>query len=144
MTEQPALLPEEPFDPSQMLPEGLSDVPMSRWPKELVRGLEVIEGVFKLGGMADEEAFHFAAAAMLALADYNGGRDWYLPRGDALKTALRDAKIYRMAHANNIFTLADEHGITPRHIWRIIHQQRALHIRKIQLPLFPDAASPSI
>lgn len=136
---QPDLLPSQPLDAQGLFAAALDDIPKARWPQELVRGIEVIENVYKLAGLADDEAFRLARAAMLALADYGGGRDWYLPRGDALQTALRDAEIYRLARRDNIQQLAEAHGLTPRHVWRILSQQYKLHRAKLQLPLFPAA-----
>lgn len=113
-------------------------LPKERWPRDLVAAIEVQEAAFGRLGYNDEEAFRLARAGVLALADYGGGRDWYLPRGDALLAAARDAEIYRRAHRGNIARLAVEFKLTERHIWRICRQQYALHIRKIQSSLFDE------
>lgn len=116
----------------------LDDLPKERWPRDLVAAIEVQEAAFQRLGYSEEEAFKLARAGVLALAEYGGGRQWYLPRGDALMTAMRDAEIYRRAHRGNVMALASEFKLTERHIWRICRQQYALHIRKIQPPLFPE------
>ncbi|MBH1476294.1 Mor transcription activator family protein [Stenotrophomonas forensis] len=116
----------------------LDCLPKERWPRDLVSAIEVQEAAFQRLGYDEDEAFKLARAGVLALADYGGGRDWYLPRGDTLLVAVRDAEIYRRAHRGNIAALAAEFRLTERHVWRICRQQYALHIRKIQPPLFPE------
>jgi Mor family transcriptional regulator len=135
MTEQPELMPGLPIDPRGLMAANLDDVPKDRWPRELVRAIEVMETAFVQAGHAEESAFELARAGVVALAEYGGGRQWYLPRGDALATALRDADIYRRSRRGNIADLAAEFGLTERHVWRIIRQQYALHRLKIQLQL---------
>lgn len=134
MTQQ-ELMPDLPIDPEGLLGANLDDLPKERWPQELVNAIEVLESAYHRAGYSDEAAFALARTGMVALADYRGGRQWYLPRGDALTTALRDAEIYRRARRDNIGTLADEFELTERHVWRIVRQQYALHRRKIQLQL---------
>lgn len=135
MTQQPELMPDLPIDPQGLMAANLDDVPKDRWPRELVRAIEVMEAVFLKAGLSEDQAFHMARDGIVALADYGGGRQWYLPRGDALATALRDADIYRRSRRGNIAALSAEFGLTERHVWRIIRQQYALHRRKIQLQL---------
>ncbi|KAF1692742.1 transcriptional regulator [Pseudoxanthomonas jiangsuensis] len=138
MSEQPDLLPDAPIDPTGLLQADLDAVPAGRWPEFLVRLVEVQEAVFVRLGHDKPEAFRLARAAVLAMSSYFGGRQWYMPQGDALQAALRDAEIYRRAHRGNILTLASEYGLTERHIWRICRQQRKLHLDKIQGRLFED------
>lgn len=116
---------------------ALDALPKDRWPRDLVAAIEVQEAAFQRLGYSEDDAFKLARAGVLALAEYGGGRQWYLPRGDALVSAMRDAEIYRRAHRGNIASLAAEFKLTERHVWRVCRQQYALHIRKIQLPLFP-------
>jgi len=135
MTEQQELMPNLPIDPAGLLSANLDGVPKERWPQELVHAIEVLEAVYLRAGKSEAEAFELARAGIVALAEYRGGRQWYLPRGDALTVALRDAAIYRRARRDNIAALAEECGLTERSIWRIVSQQYALHRRKIQLQL---------
>lgn len=140
MTDEAEMFPDAPIDPQGLLAADLAEVPKERWPRELVRAIEVIESAMKLAGYDDVEAFTIAQTAILAMADYNGGRQLYFPRGDALKIALRDATIYRRAHRGNVRALSEEFGLSDRHIWRIVSQQLRLHRRKIQMPLFGEGA----
>ncbi|WP_411832305.1 Mor transcription activator family protein [Pseudoxanthomonas mexicana] len=116
----------------------LDDVPASKWAQGLVQLVEVQEATFTRMGLEGGEAFRLARAATLAIAEYQGGRGMYLPRGDQLRAALRDAEIYRRARRGNIPQLAREYQLTDQHVWRIVRQQRALHHRKIQGDLFNE------
>lgn len=117
---------------------ALDTVPAAKWAQGLVQLIEVQEATFQRLGVNDVDAFRLARAATLAIAEFHGGRQWYLPRGDDLVTALRDAEIYRRARRGNIQELAREHGLTDQHIWRIVRQQRALHIQRVQGDLFNE------
>lgn len=117
---------------------ALDTVPATKWAQGLVQLIEVQEATFQRLGVDEAEAFRLARAATLAIAEFHGGRQWYLPRGDDLATALRDAEIYRRARRGNIQELAREYGLTDQHVWRVVRQQRALHLRKIQGDLFNE------
>ncbi|WP_428986688.1 Mor transcription activator family protein [Stenotrophomonas lactitubi] len=56
----------------------------------------------------------------------------YLPSGVRLRNALRDAEIYRLAKRGNITELAQRHGLTEVAVYRIIREQRELHLSKVQ------------
>lgn len=117
----------------------LADVPESKWGKALVSMVQVLEARNRARGLAEDEAFALACDSVLALAEYFGGRVWYLPRGDRLKIALRDASIHRQWQRQGVVIqeLAAAHKLTEIHLYRIIAQQRELHLRKTQhgLPL---------
>ena len=136
MTTQTELLPEAPVDPARIPDEALDDVPQARWAQGLVHMIEVQEAEFRRLGHEPAEAFQMARSAVLAMSRYFGGRQWYMPRGDALLAALRVAEIYRRAHRGNIAALAGEFDLTERHIWRICRQQHRLHLDKVQGRLF--------
>jgi Uncharacterized conserved protein len=136
MVDQPDLIPDLPIDARGLMSADLDDLPKERWPRELVRAIEVVESAYIEAGYAEDVAFELARAGMVALADFGGGRQWYLPRGDALQTALRDANIYRRSRRGNIPALAAEFRLTERHVWRILRQQYHLHRNKVQLQLF--------
>lgn len=138
MITQAELLPDAQVDPKGLLDAALDDVPQARWAQGLVHMIEVQEAEFRRLGHDQAEAFRLARSAVLAMSKYFGGRQWYMPRGDALAAALRDAEIYRRAHRGNIAALAGEFKLTERHIWRICRQQHRLHLDKVQGRLFND------
>jgi len=135
---QQELLPDQPIDPATVLEGALDDVPQARWAQGLVQMIEVQEAEFRRLGHDEVEAFRLARSAVLAMSKYFGGRQWYMPRGDTLHAALRDAEIFRRARRGNIAELAGEFGLTERHIWRICSQQYRLHLDKVQGRLFEE------
>lgn len=130
------LFQDTPMD-ARILDAG-DDIPTESWAKTLVRVIEVQEAAFKRAGKDDEEAFKLARIATLALAQYMGGASLYIPRGDTLEMAVRDAAIFRDAFRGNVPDLAQRYKLTHRHIWRILNRQQKLHIRKLQRELFDE------
>jgi Mor family transcriptional regulator len=122
----------------QLLDLGVDDAPTSKWSRSLVDGIRVLEALFKRRGMEAEQAGRLAMDAVLELGEYHGGRVIYWPRGDALRTALRHAEIYRRAKAGNIEQLAIEYQLSVPQVYRVLRQQHALHMAKIQGNLFPS------
>jgi Mor family transcriptional regulator len=112
----------------------------SQWAPLLVDMVRVVEADIarRSGQAATPAAFAESRHIVLALAEYFGGRQVYLPKGDRLKTALRDAEIWRKFTGRNTRELADEHGLSEFHMYAILKRQRALHARKLQGRLFPD------
>lgn len=140
MTEQCDLLGGVSAEDLQQLLEADAELPEAqrRWAPMLVDLVRVIEAAHVRRGMAAEAAFGSALDAVKGVAEYFGGRPLYIPRGDRLLTALRDAEIFRRAKGGNIERLAGEYGISSIQLYRVIKQQKALHLRKIQGRLFVD------
>lgn len=86
--------------------------------------------------LAPTEALAHAQRAVLILAEHFGARPLYLPRGDALRIALRDRGIFLEWNGRNKDALATRHGLSTRSIERIYVEQRALQIRRRQGRLF--------
>ena len=117
--------------------EALDAIPADKWEKALVEFIEVGEAALRRDGLGEEEAFKQARSVVLGIAEFRGGRLFYLPKGERLLKALRDMEIFRRAKAGNIEALAEEHGLDVIHVYRIIREQRKLHITRTQreLPL---------
>ena len=127
-----------PEDPESLIDKDLGGVPESKWAPMLANILSVLEVTYQRKGMDPASAFSLASASTVALADYLGGRSAYIPRGDRLKLALRDAEIYRRARGGNIEQLAVEFKLTTITIYKIIKDQGRLYRAKVQWPLsFP-------
>lgn len=125
-------------DPMGLIGRDVGDVPDDRWAQALVDMVRVQEAVYLRHGRSKEDAFALAREGVMALAEYFGGRMWYLPRGDRLRVAMRDAEIFRRARRGNVRDLAEEFSLSEPQLYRIIRQQHALHLRKIQGRLFQD------
>ncbi|CAD7351602.1 transcriptional regulator [Xanthomonas arboricola] len=115
-----------------LIERGTVDVPEDRWAPMLASMVAVLESTYRRLGLGDAQAAKLATAGVLAQAEYAGGRMLYLPRGDRLRKALRDAEIYHRARRGNIHQLADEYGLTDIHIYRICREQKELHLSKVQ------------
>lgn len=115
----------------------LSDVSDAKWAPTLASMVQVLEAHHRRQGRPDTEAFDLACQAVLVLAEYFGARVWYLPRGDRLRKALRDARIHwQWQRKMQIEEIATEHRVSVIHVYRIIDQQRRLHLGKTQPSLF--------
>lgn len=138
MTVQQSLLQEASDEDLQRLMEADESLPesMRRWPQELAAMLRVIEATLVRRGMDKQAAFAAAADVTTDLAAYRGGRMLYIPQGQRLALALRDAEIWRRFNGRNYQALADEFGMTVVSMYEIIREQRALNTRKIQGQLF--------
>jgi len=139
-------LPDAPEDGQWLDAAKAEELRQARWPEGLVDLLKVQEAEFRRAGLAPETAYLLAKTGIVAIAKYYGGRQWYLPKGDDLHTALRDAEIYRRGNRDNIEALADEYDLSVQSIYRIMKEQRRLHVEKRQgqLPFEGDPeTSPS-
>lgn len=112
----------------------IAQVPAKKWAPLLADLLRVQEALFKRRGMTNQEAFETACAVVIATADYIGGRAAYIPRGDRLRAALRDAKMWRDydGHPATVERLAAEHKLTTIRVYAILKQQRALNLSRQQ------------
>ena len=114
-------------------PPDLTDVARKRWPADLVALLDVAAHALA-EAFPKEQAENAAIIAVSAIANYHGGRMFYLPKGAGLARALRDREIYRQyKHTReSIVELAEKHGMTEQAIYRIVSQQRELHTKKVK------------
>lgn len=128
-------LPGDDAQREQMLNQA-ADSSGAKWPKTLAEYVQVLEALYKRRGMDAEQAFRLAADSVLELAEQRGGRVEYLPCGDRLRTALKHAEIFRRARAGNFEQLAAQFDIQPHQVYRIVREQKALHLKKIQGSLF--------
>lgn len=100
-------------DPVDLLERGgdvLAD--KSRWPQRLVELYDVLFAYARKAGFDDEATARDASARAVLIADDLGGSVVYLPRGDALRKAVRDSEAYRRHDGRNTDALAREYGMT--------------------------------
>ena len=108
------------------------------WPKRLHDLFEVVEAALKRREKADEHRRLLARDVAMAIGEYLGGRQFYIPSGDSLRLAIRDREIYHAAKRGNVEQLAQAHDLHVVHVYRILREQHALHLRKIQGRLFEE------
>lgn len=125
-------------DPLDLIERSDVAADETKWAPLLADMLRVIEALKRREGRAEADAFADAQSTVLALAEYFGGRMVYLPRGDRLRTALRDAELWRRFNGRNSAELAHEYRVSEIHCYAILKKQRQLHQRKLQGRLFPD------
>lgn len=129
-------LPGDPFD---LVERCSADLPeKNRWPERLAELYDVMFAYNRKLKMGDEEAARDAEARTILVAEYQGGAALYLPRGDELRRAVRDRRIYRVANRRNIEAIAREAGLTPKAVYEILKRERARQIRKLQGRLFEE------
>jgi Mor family transcriptional regulator len=122
-----------PTDPSQA---GIA-APAENWPTLLAELVDVLRATFQRRGRDEQQAIADAQHAAAAIGEYLGGRQCYLPRGDRLRDALRDRRVFLEYKGVNKAELAQRYGLTERRIEQIYAEQRAIHVRRIQPDLFP-------
>lgn len=130
---------------ADMFPEAAGDperagitAPDDNWPGTLAEYFDVLVPVLVKRGRAHSVAIEDAAACVLALGRYCGGRQRYLPSGERLQTAVRDRMIWLEWRGNNRDALADKYELTTRRVEQIVAEQRAIHVRRIQPQLFEE------
>lgn len=122
---------------ADMLAHADEAPPRAKWAGRVAEMVDVLhDDNVRHHRMAPDEALEHAQRTVLVLAGYFGGRPIYMPRGDALATALRDRAIYIEYHGSNKEQLAARYGLTVRTIERIYVEQRALAVSKRQARLF--------
>lgn len=115
--------------------EALADATeRGRWPLRLLELADVAEATLARhpGATVREQAERL----VIEIAQYLGGRPVYLPRGDALKRALRDRRIWRDSGRLSPDELATREGVCLQQIYKIIGEMRALEKRRRQPRLF--------
>lgn len=114
------------------------DAPREKWARTLAYMVDVLCATFQRAQLDEDSALDLAQRGVIALAESQGGRPIYLPRGEALRNAVRDRLIYRLANRNNIEALAQRFDVSVRRIEQIVAEQHALHLSRVQGRLFSE------
>jgi len=114
------------------------DLPRERWPQQLAELVDVTVQALKRERVPDEEAVRLAEVIVLAQARYLGGDRIYLPKGDALATALTHARIFHEHNGRNAHELARAYGLSVRQIQYIYAKQLRYRRGRRQPKLFPE------
>ena len=125
------------LDPRQVLAHMQDPEVLNRWEGSILEMVELVEIALqaKLGNKVHVP--ELARHVVLALCETMGGSVMYLPRGSALKRAMRDAAIFHDWRVNNTnpTALVRKYRLASQTIYEIIARQRALH-RKREPDLF--------
>lgn len=125
------------LDPDKVLAHMEDPAVLLRWEGTLKEMVEIAEAelLAKLGERPDVP--EIARRVIFVICNVMGGSVVYLPRGEALKKAMRDAAIFRDWRDSNIqpAELVRKYHLASPTIYDIIKRQRALH-RKNEPDLF--------
>ena len=102
------------------------------WPGDLVELAEVIRSQLKREGVEDETIYRQTERVLLAMSFLCGGRNYYLPKGNRIKNALRDKRIYDQFEGNNHRELARQFRLSEQKIYEVIRVQMQLHRSRVQ------------
>ena len=143
MTQQPDLMDFDDDLPTLLERAGDEGPPSHVWPRQLADLVDVLRAAALDEGLDADQAGPMARKMAAAIAHYMGGQPVYLPRGDALRTALTHAAIYQAWDGTRAtkYRLARESGMTPRNLERIIAEQSRLHRDRFQGSLFDRTGS---
>lgn len=106
----------------------------SRWPRSVVDLIDVLENELKRQNVSNPR--ELARKQAVALSCFLGGRQFYIPCGDTILTALRDDLLYCQFNGRNMEELRRQYRLSQPQIYQIIARQRKLHTRRHQPDLF--------
>ena len=104
-----------------------SDVPKGHeWPKVLSDFIAVVQAELTRRKLPDSGKH--AVAVVVAIAEYIGGREIYIPANESLHAALTHLDIYTEWSKNgDVQALSERYQLTARRIYQVLTEQRALH-----------------
>ena len=118
------------LDPDKVLAHMEDAVVLARWQGTLVEMSSLAESQLhqELPDRADDVP-KIARAVVYAICQTMGGAVVYIPRGDKLRRALRDAEIFREWRDKNVRpdALARKFDLSSQAVYDIIARQRVLH-----------------
>lgn len=98
------------------------DVSMKGWSGNLVACVEVIAAALARKGRKPAEASSDAKDATMALADYFGGRQFYMPSGAKLRALARQEDIIEAVNrTGNVQQVARDFGMSAARVYQIVN-----------------------
>lgn len=119
------------LDADKVLAHMSDPAVLRRWEGSLLEMVGVAEASLRRAMGNTEAVPALARHVVFGICDTMGGSVIYLPRGELLKKAMRDAEIFREWHGSNARPddLARKYRLASQTIYDIIARQRALHRR---------------
>ncbi|MCB1908111.1 MAG: hypothetical protein KDH15_12115 [Rhodocyclaceae bacterium] len=108
------------------------------WEGTLAELVDVLTDTWHRKGRSEDEAAREARLVIKIVARHCGGRQFYLPVGEVLDRALRDAEIYhRWTRGESIRSLARAHKLTETRVYAVLARERKMRFERAQqrLPL---------
>jgi Mor family transcriptional regulator len=123
----------------EILDEFIAEGQPKRWPMVLRQMCDVLDATFKTAIPDASLRWETCAKAVIGISQQCGGCDVYIPRGDTLERQLRDHRIWVLMAEQGVseHAISTNYVISERHVRRIIEEQRALRVTRVQGQLFP-------
>lgn len=103
------------------------------WPALLLEIRGVLSQELKNRDIENEQ---LSLQLSLALGQYLGGAQFYLPKGDALQRFVRNIEIWDAFKGNNTKQLARQYKVTEKTIYEIVARMRKMELQRHQPTLF--------
>lgn len=132
------------FGQAELSPELLDHLEdpevRKRWPQTLWDMVTGVRHTLIRDGVDEATAKRQSLIIVRDFANWFGGRMEYLPRGDALTTAIKHRQIWDDYDGRNVLPLARKYNLTDVRIYEILREQKALHKKRLHGDLFDTAA----
>ncbi|MDI3325596.1 Mor transcription activator family protein [Pontibacterium granulatum] len=114
--------------------DEIPDDVRKKWPKDLAALIDLYQASMQRMGYEEKEAKKIAHTLLAEQAIYCGGRHVYIPKGDRFKQAVRDIELFNDWHDRGIVPdeLATRYKLSTQHVYRIIKEQRTIHMKRVQ------------
>lgn len=108
------------------------------WPQTLAELVSIFKDEMTTGAvkMDEENAIKLAKRLVARQAHHMGGRQFYLPRDERLRKAMRDVEIWQRWNGRNVGELQRQFDLTAQQVYAIIREQRQLERDRRQAKLF--------
>ena len=119
------------LDPDKVLAHMQDPKVLTRWEGTLREMVEIAEAKLETEMGPTATPAGLARHVVFAICDTLGGSVIYLPRGELLKKAMRDAEIYREWRDDGVqpVEMVKRYRLANQTLYAIIARQRALHRR---------------
>ena len=87
---------------------------------------DVLINQFEKNSKTKNEALELAESTVLTIANYFGGRSFYLPNGTRLKAQIRANRIFKEFKGDNMNELTRKYSLSSPHIYAILRKQQKL------------------
>lgn len=127
------------------LPDASERLPDDHWPLKISELTDLVADELARSESLDARRVRPAACRVVArLLAEHGGAQWYVPKADALRRAIRDLEIWSRYDGsrrgpNGIEALSRRYRISEVAVWAILREQRALHLRSVQSDWIRDS-----
>lgn len=114
---------------------------LGRWPAQLTEMTALLQAELEQGGLGEPDARRLACRQICRFVDEYGGSHPYIPKGDAIRRALRDLRIWgehdgTVDGPRGIRALSREYRLSEVTVYAILRAQRRLHVQRVQGRLF--------